>query len=107
MIVHEGEEYDSKAIAGVAHGIQHPEMGPLTSGDFTGGGQTVSKLRSLGFEVVRKSGLDSDDEKNSWDAWLTHCSQIAAREDFDANERTTSLRSRRQPKERSSRLIRA
>jgi len=24
----EGEYYDSKAIAGVAHGMQHPELGP-------------------------------------------------------------------------------
>jgi len=54
-----GRYYDSKAIAGVAHGYQHPDLGPLKSGDFTGGETTVAtRLRSLGFEVI---GLRPED----------------------------------------------
>ena len=49
-----GELCDSKAIAGVAFGYQFPSEGPLKASDFSGGEATVvSKLRSLGFEVVR------------------------------------------------------
>lgn len=48
-----GKLYDSKAIAGVAYGIQHPERGHLTGRDFIGGDATVRpKLESLGFTVV-------------------------------------------------------
>lgn len=49
-----GEMCDSKAVIGAAYGHQFPEEGPLKPGDFSGGEATVvSKLRSLGFEVVR------------------------------------------------------
>jgi len=49
-----GELCDSKAIAGAAYGHQFPEKGALRPADFSGGEATVvSKLRSLGFEVVR------------------------------------------------------
>jgi hypothetical protein len=45
--------YDSKAILGVAYGIQHPKEGPLTAADFSGGERTVTRrLDSLGFDIV-------------------------------------------------------
>jgi hypothetical protein len=45
---------DSKAIVGVACGLQNPAQGALQSSEFSGGEATVaSKLRELGFEVVR------------------------------------------------------
>lgn len=51
-----GREADSKAIAGVAVGKQHPESGPLRSSDFSGGDATVApRLQALGF-VVRHAG---------------------------------------------------
>lgn len=44
--------YDSKAIVGVAHGYDRPDLGPLRSQDFTGGEVTIARLlESLGFEV--------------------------------------------------------
>lgn len=53
FLVEKGRSYDSKAIAGAAYGYQHPERGPLTSGDFIGGEATVRpKLQSLGFSVI-------------------------------------------------------
>jgi hypothetical protein len=49
-----GVRYDSKAIAGVAHGVQHPRLGPLRAADFSGGEATVKKvLEALGFVVIR------------------------------------------------------
>ena len=48
-----GGLYDSKAIAGVAHGYQFPDKGPLKPTQFAGGEATVEpKLKKLGFEIV-------------------------------------------------------
>lgn len=53
FIDHAGRYYDSKAITGVAYGLQHPAEGTLTSDDFSGGKHTVEiALRRLGFKVV-------------------------------------------------------
>ncbi len=52
FVVRAGKLYDSKAIAGVAVGKQHPDRGPLAPKDFTGGEQTVKRvLEDLGFTV--------------------------------------------------------
>jgi hypothetical protein len=51
-LIHEGQEYDSKAIAGVAHRFQFPSKGPLRAAEFSGGKAAVKpKLESLGFTV--------------------------------------------------------
>lgn len=53
VLRHDGKDYDSKAIAGVAHEIQLGR--PLPASTFSGGEATVArKLRSLGFEVIRR-----------------------------------------------------
>lgn len=53
FLLYRGARYDSKAIAGVAHGYQHPEAGPLRPDAFSGGENTVAKrLRELGFEML-------------------------------------------------------
>jgi hypothetical protein len=49
-------KYDSKAIAGVAHGYQFPELGPLQPDQFSGGEETVRPvLEKLGFEFTNDS----------------------------------------------------
>lgn len=59
---YEGKPYDSKAIAGAAYGFEHPNEGPLTARDFSGGDATVRpKLESLGFKVVSNEEIDSAD----------------------------------------------
>jgi AAA domain (dynein-related subfamily) len=51
-IVHDGGDYDLKAIAGAAYGYQYPDHGPLGRDEFGSGRRsTVPKLESLGFEV--------------------------------------------------------
>jgi hypothetical protein len=53
----DGRDYDSKAIAGVAYGFQHPDEGPLARSEFSGGEATVKRaLGALGFEVVDRKG---------------------------------------------------
>lgn len=52
FLVHGGHRYDSKAVVGVAHRYDRPDLGPLQSQDFSGGRDTVAPLlESLGFEV--------------------------------------------------------
>ena len=54
FLLHRGQHYDSKAIAGAAHAYQHPHLGPLAAADFGGGEATVARLlRGLGFAVER------------------------------------------------------
>jgi hypothetical protein len=53
---------DSKAIAGVAFGKQYPDEGPLMASEFSGGEATVvPKLRSLGFEVVKREDWTAEE----------------------------------------------
>lgn len=53
VLSHEGRDYDSKAIAGVAHGYQFPTQGPLQFKDFNGGKSGAAKLLTrLGFTVT-------------------------------------------------------
>ncbi|MDR6530235.1 hypothetical protein J2800_000971 [Caulobacter rhizosphaerae] len=50
---HAGRTYDSKAIVGVAYGVQYPDHGPLVAGSFSGGkGHAAGHLARLGFEVA-------------------------------------------------------
>jgi MoxR-like ATPase len=66
-LVHEGTSYPSKAIAGVAHGYQHPTRGPLSSDEFTGGRKTVGRrLKALGFDVESDSAARASDEAPPW-----------------------------------------
>ena len=63
-LVHNGQSYDSKAIVGVAHGYARPDLGPLTSEDFSGGGVLKTRLKRLGFSVKHAT----DDRKPLWTA---------------------------------------
>jgi 5-methylcytosine-specific restriction protein A len=54
FLIFRGKRYDSKAIAGVAHGYQFPTQGPLTASMFSGGvaeGGAARRLREMGFEI--------------------------------------------------------
>jgi len=63
FVVYDDKNYDSKAIAGAAHGNQHGV--PLGKDDFSGGDATVAtQLEKLGFTVTRPESLPdwSNDE---------------------------------------------
>jgi uncharacterized protein DUF3883 len=62
VLIHEGREYPSKAILGVAHGYQFPAQGALRSEEFTGGEHTVKRvLRRIGFDVRAPRSRRADD----------------------------------------------
>lgn len=55
VLIHEGRQYDSKAILGVAHGYATGEK--LAPADFNGRPQTIARLSALGFDVRDRTGL--------------------------------------------------
>jgi 5-methylcytosine-specific restriction enzyme A len=58
FLQHGGKPYDSKAIAGAAHGHIGSAFAPLSASEFSGGDKTVAKrLRDLGFTVLEPSDL--------------------------------------------------
>jgi 5-methylcytosine-specific restriction protein A len=65
VLIHNGGQYDSKAICGVAHRFDRPDEGILEAGSFSGGRATVgARLAKLGFVVLAqsdKAGIVDDD----------------------------------------------
>lgn len=58
LLVEDGQEYDSKAIVGVAHRYARPDLGPLNSSTFSGGmSGAAGLLARLGFAV---SGIPAE-----------------------------------------------
>src|SRR5689334_13134103 len=55
FVEQDGHLYDSKALAGVAVGIEHPERGPLRANEFSGGDTVKAKFGELGFRVIDSS----------------------------------------------------
>ncbi|MCZ4536506.1 DUF3578 domain-containing protein [Gordonia terrae] len=53
-LVVDGREYDPKAIAGVAHGFDHPDEGPLKNTDFNGGIELRKAYEPAGYDVAIK-----------------------------------------------------
>src|SRR4051812_10008929 len=54
-----GSDYPAKAILGVAHGCQFPDLGPLSPKDFSSEDSTISKFRQLRFEARSISDVDA------------------------------------------------
>lgn len=112
FLIYEGQAFDSKAIVGAAHGFEHPDQGPLTSGKFSGGEATVRrKLEELGFEVQRISSADQDSRKFAQavqraESQLAATGQFDAENDEDARDRVTAsiVRRRGQPAFRAALL---
>src|SRR5262249_11130921 len=53
FVLHNGQRYDSKAIAGAAHAYTSDGAAALKASDFSGGEKTVAtQLRQLGFTVT-------------------------------------------------------
>ena len=54
LLVIDGKQYDSKAIAGVAYGFQHSKRGQLKSSEFSGvitPGAAATRPKAMGFEI--------------------------------------------------------
>jgi MoxR-like ATPase len=54
VVVHNGREFDSKALYGIAYGIEYPYEEPIRNRGLQGGLGVVRRLEGLGFEVQSK-----------------------------------------------------
>lgn len=89
-----GDLADSKAIVGVAHGLQYPDEGPLNPAEFSGGEATVvAVLQRLGFEVVRIGEDWTSEEVDATVAAYFEMLLLEAREEsYSKSERNAELR---------------
>ena len=70
FVERDGKLYDSKAIAGVAVGFEHPDRGPMRNDEFSGGERSVKgRLERLGFTVVDHSEVNPEATQTT-SAWL-------------------------------------
>ncbi len=99
-----GELADSKAIVGAAFGFEHPDAGPLSAADFSGGSATVApKLQSLGFEVL-KIGEDwsADEVSETVAAYFEMLLLEAQQQPYNKSERNGLLRTKLQGRTKGS-----
>jgi hypothetical protein len=62
MVAVDGKEYDSKALYGIAYGIEYPDEEPIRNRGFQGGDPVVKRLEALGFSVEsRKTSVDGSE----------------------------------------------
>jgi 5-methylcytosine-specific restriction protein B len=72
-----GKEYDPKAIAGVAYGLDHPNEGTPSNTDFNGGLQLRSALRPAGYDVVLRTTPGASELQTLLETFMS--SYLAAR----------------------------
>jgi hypothetical protein len=94
VVDHEGTEYDSKALYGIAYGIQFPDRPPArdTPG-FTGGADTVVRaLTNLGFAVRRRKPETSvDDVSTGGRVWLVRAGREGVYEGLAIDQGVTLI----------------
>ncbi|MGN8138670.1 HNH endonuclease [Paraburkholderia sp. 22099] len=101
FLVVDGKRYDSKAIFGVAHKYQFPDLGPLRWRDFSGGATTVErKLDAMGFDIEGRR-QDAGNSASSVDTTKAHDEAEAAgafdpHSDADARQKSLAAIVRRQ-----------
>lgn len=99
-----GDLCDSKAIVGAAFGHQFPQHGPLKSSEFSEGDATVvTKLQSLGFEVVRiGEDWSLEEVKAAVSAYFEMLTLEARQERYNKSEFNAALRQRLRGRSKSS-----
>lgn len=69
-LVVDGREYDPKAIAGVAYGYDHPDVGPLRHSEFSGGLELRRAYRPAGFDIVLKTRGSSMEIRDHFERFM-------------------------------------
>lgn len=75
----DGKKYDSKTIAGVAHGYQFPDRGALSGADFSGGETVKAKLEDLDFKVPVACDLKLQNESRRYFSSLLQAGEVYSR----------------------------
>jgi MoxR-like ATPase len=72
VVLHEGREYDAKALYGIAYGIEYPDDEPLRNRGLQGGAAVNRRLEELGFEIAsrRSAARDVSEVSTGGRVWL-------------------------------------
>lgn len=60
VVIHDGKEYDSKALYGIAYGIEYPDEEPIRNRGLQGGQGVTQRLEALEFDVRSKKAASSE-----------------------------------------------
>jgi hypothetical protein len=84
VVVHEGREYDSKALYAIAYGLQFPHDPPLREQrGFSGGVAVTRRLEALGFKVKRlRAQADAALARENARAWIVRAGRHGENEDL-------------------------
>jgi cold shock CspA family protein len=89
VVLHEANEYDSKALYAIAYGLQYPQDPPLREQPgFSGGVALVKAFEELGFRVKRlRAQADAALTREGARAWIVRAGRRGENEDLarDAN----------------------
>ncbi|HEX8689253.1 MAG TPA: AAA family ATPase [Solirubrobacterales bacterium] len=88
VVVHEGKEYDSKALYAIAYGLRYPDDPPLRNQPgFSGGVAVVRKLEREGFKIKRlRAQADAALAREGARAWIVRAGQHGENEDIARDE---------------------
>jgi hypothetical protein len=83
VVVHEGKEYDSKALYGIAYGIEYPQEAPIRDRGLSGGVAVTRKLEALGFTIKRlRFPADAALTRPDARAWIIRAGRDGENEDL-------------------------
>jgi MoxR-like ATPase len=83
VVVHEGNEYDSKALYGIAYGIEYPDEAPIRDRGLSGGTAVTRKLEALGFTIKRlRFPADAALTRPNARAWIIRAGREGENEDL-------------------------
>jgi len=91
VVIHEGSEYDSKALYGIAYGIEYPYESPIRDRGLSGGVAVTRRLEALGFTIKRlRSPADAALTRPNARAWIIRAGREGENEDL-AHEESIAL----------------
>lgn len=88
VVVHQGKEYDSKALYAIAYGIEYPKDPPLRDQKgFSGGIALTRKFELEGFKIKRlRAQADAALARDGARAWIVRAGQQGENEDLARDE---------------------
>jgi MoxR-like ATPase len=87
VVVHDGRKYDSKALYGIAYGIEHPDEEPIRTRGLQGGQPVIGRLEELGFEVRSEKGASPEGTR----VWLIRAGRQGLYEELALDENVTLI----------------
>src|SRR4051812_48930092 len=87
VVLHDGGQYDSKALYGIAYGIEYPGEVPIRERGLSGGRSVTRKLEALGFEIKSLRAASSPPApRSNARAWIIRAGRDGEDEDVARHE---------------------